>query len=185
MKHPLKQFTDLPILETERLFLKPLSREFLSEKYVSWMNDEEVIRYLESGGNYTKAKLEDYLTEVEKHPKYFWAIIIKESGEHVGNIKIDPIHPIHQFGEYGIMIGDRNAWGKGIAREASSLVIDFCFMELNLRKINLGLLATNSAAIKLYEKLGFEQEAYFKAHIDHKGQFVDTLRMAIFNTYRK
>jgi RimJ/RimL family protein N-acetyltransferase len=182
MRELLKQYSDLPILESERLILKPLSLEFLSEKYVSWMNDEEVIRYLESGGNYTKAKLEHYLSEVEMNPKYFWAIVVKELGEHIGNIKIDPIDPIHQFGEYGIMIGDRNSWGKGIAREASSLVIDFCFMELNLRKINLGLLATNSAAIKLYEKLGFEQEAYFKAHVDHKGEFEDTLRMAIFNT---
>ena len=181
MKHPLKHFADLPILETERLFLKPLSREFLSEKYVSWMNDEEVIRYLESGGNYTKAKLEDYLAEVEKHPKYFWAIIMKESGEHVGNIKIDPIHPIHQFGEYGIMIGDRNVWGKGIAKEASTEILNYSFKTLQLRKINLGVLSSNTLAISLYEKLGFEQEGRFKNHVKNGNEFIDTFRMTIFN----
>ena len=40
-------------LESERLFLKPLSQKHLSLAYVNWLNDIEVNTYLESGGNYT------------------------------------------------------------------------------------------------------------------------------------
>ena len=129
------------------------------------MNDQQVVRYLESGGDYTLDKLKSYLEEVESNPKYFWAITLRSTGEHIGNIKIDPIHLLHKFGEYGIMIGDRAAWGKGFAKEASNLVLDYCFQKLNLRKINLGVISTNSGAIKLYQQLGFEVEGHFKKHV--------------------
>lgn len=173
----------IPILETDRLKLTPLSTQFISDKYVDWMNDPKVIEYLESGGDYTLEKLNYYLKEVEKRAQFFWAISIKETGVHVGNIKIDPIHPIHQYGEFGILIGDRNFWGKGIAKEASKIVLEYCFKTLSLRKINLGVLSNNTKAIKLYKTLGFEQEGYFKNHVKHKNEFIDIIRMAIFNSH--
>ena len=74
---------------------------------------------------------------------FFWAITLKESGKHIGNIKIDPISQKHERGEYGIMMGDRSEWGKGYAREASEAVIRFCFETLKLRKVTLGVLTAN------------------------------------------
>lgn len=171
MKLAFNHFSDLPVLETDRLTLKPLNKEFLSRDYVDWMNDEEVNRYLESGGDYTLEKLNDYLEEVERNPKYFWAIIIKESNKHVGNIKIHPIDLKHLFGEYGIMIGDRTVWGKGIAKEASETIIDFCFNVLNLKKINLGVKKNNLSAIRLYEKLGFAIDNLSKSNITFKEHY--------------
>ena len=158
MKISLNHYSDLPVLETDRLLLKPLNKSYLSQNYVDWMNDGEVNRYLESGGDYNLKKLNEYLTEVERNPKYFWAIILKEINKHIGNIKIDPIDPDDFFGEYGIMIGDRNEWGKGIAKEASEKVINFCFNTLNLKKISLGVKKNNFSAISLYKKLGFAIE---------------------------
>lgn len=151
----LNHFSDLAVLKSERLILRPLNRHFLSQEYVNWMNDEKVNQHLESGGDYTLEKLTAYLKEVENKPKYFWAINFKETEKHLGNIKIDPIDKSALSGEYGIMIGDRNAWGKGIAKEASKTVIDFCFNTLNLNQINLGVKKNNLKAISLYEKLGF------------------------------
>ena len=156
MSIALNHFSDLAVLETERLILKPLNRHFISQDYINWMNDEKVNRHLESGGDYTLEKLTSYLKEVEDKPKYFWAINLKETDQHLGNIKIDPIDLNLLWGEYGIMIGDRNAWGKGIAKEASKSVIDFCFNTLNLSQINLGVKKNNLKAISLYEKLGFK-----------------------------
>jgi len=55
-----------PILNTERLTLKALSLEHLSQDYVSWLNDPEVYRFLETGGNYTFEMLSEYLEDAEK-----------------------------------------------------------------------------------------------------------------------
>ena len=141
-------------LISKRLNLVPLGIKELSEEYVSWMNDNEVNLYLESGGDYDLDKLKEYLNNVEKSNIYFWAIYLKGS-KHIGNIKIDPINLDTGVGEYGILIGDKNEWGKGYAKEASQIVIDFCFNILNLKKIELGVKIENINAIKLYKKMGF------------------------------
>ena len=173
----LSHFSEVPALETDRLILKPLNMYFLSKDYVNWLNDKEVNRYLESGGNYTLEMLEGYLEEVESNPKFFWAIILKETNKHIGNIKIDPIDLNHLLGEYGIMIGDRTVWGKGVAKEVSEAVIDFCFNTLNFKKINLGVKKSNLKAIRLYEKLGFIVENQTKPH----GSVVEYYRMFLLN----
>lgn len=169
------------ILESERLILKPLGLPFLSKKYVNWMNDPDVIKFLSSGGDYSLEKLKIFLTEVEKKDILFWAITTKNESNHIGNIKIDPVEIKHGICEYGIMMGDKNEWGKGYAKEASKLVIDFCFKKLNLRKMNLGVIESNKRAVKLYKKLDFIIEGKFINHVSYNGKFVNTLRMALFN----
>ena len=53
-------------LETKRLFLERLTLKHLSKKYVDWLNDPEVYKFLESGGDYSIKKLEEYLAEQEQ-----------------------------------------------------------------------------------------------------------------------
>jgi RimJ/RimL family protein N-acetyltransferase len=171
-----------PILHSNRMFLKPLGLEHVSDEYVNWLNDAEVIRYLETGGDYTLEKLHDFLSSVEKNQILFWAIHLKSDNKHIGNIKIDPINFRHGFGEYGILMGDRNEWGKGYAKEASEIVIRYCFgPECNLRKVVLGVVRDNAAAVGLYQKLGFVTEGIYKDHGIYNGKKCDIMRMAIFN----
>lgn len=142
-------------LSSERLIYEPLSLKHLSNNYVKWLNDKHVNRYMESGGDYSIKKLEKYLINQERKKMFFWAIKLKKNGKHIGNIKIDPICKKNESGEYGIMIGDKSEWGKGYGAESSKRIIKYCFDDLNLFKINLGVNIKNQKAIKLYESLGF------------------------------
>lgn len=169
-----------PNLESERLLYKPLSLNHLSMEYVSWMNDLDVIRYLESGGDYTLEMLENYLKNVEQQEIFSWGIHLKNNGKHIGNIKIDPISIKHKRAEYGIMMGDKNEWGKGYAKEATSTILNYCFEELKLRKITLGVVLDNIAAYTLYQNIGFKTEGVLKSHSLHEGKYCDVVRMAIF-----
>lgn len=178
---PLKTMV-CPKLETERLRLEPLDISFASEKYVNWMNDPEVNRYLESGNGYTLEQLSQYLEEVEKKSILFWAIVTKDQGKHIGNVKIDPINWRHKFAEYGTLMGDKSEWRKGYSYESSRAVLDFCFsVEVGLRKVNLGVVENNAGAVKLYKKLGFEVEGKLKKHVYHDDRWCNVLRMAVFN----
>ena len=150
------------IIESKRLKFLPISISHLSKKYVNWMNDDKVNKFLESGGDYTLKKLEAFLIEQEIKKKYMWAIHIKKTNQHIGNIKIDPnvtLGPLEfrkNCGQLGILIGEKSKWGNGYAYESSKRIIDFCFEKLDLKRIVLGVKKANLNAIKLYKNLGFE-----------------------------
>lgn len=169
------------ILNTDRLLLEPLRLKHATEKYVSWLNDPEVYKYLESRGGQTIGSIKEFINKQITNKVYIWAIIDKALNVHIGNIKIDPINNIHKYGEYGILIGDKDYWGKGFAREASEAVLNYFFNHENcLRKINLGVVKNNVDAINLYHKLGFKQEGYLNRHLVYDGTEEDVIRMAIF-----
>lgn len=168
-------------LESERLLYEPLSLKHLSTTYVNWLNNDKVNKYLESGGDYTLKKLESFLKEQEQKEILFWAILIKESKKHIGNIKIDPIDAEFNSGEYGIMMGDTTEWGKGYAKEASLKIINYCFNDLKLSKITLGVVDQNKAALKLYENMGFERNAIINNFGVYKGEVCDSIRMIKYN----
>ena len=103
-------------LESDRLIFRRLSREHISDDYVDWTNDTKVNMYLETRGNYTIDLLKSYIEQQYKNEIYFWAIHLKDSNKHIGNIKIDPIDLKTSSGEYGILMGDKKNWGKGYAK---------------------------------------------------------------------
>lgn len=174
-----------PILHSTNITLEPLCHRFCTQKYVDWMNDPDIFEYLETGGDYTLEKLHAFLNDVEKADIFFWAISLKHNHEHIGNIKIDPVDAAGKSGEYGIMMGEKNEWGKGYAKEASELVIDYCFNTLQLNAITLGVIKENKPAIGLYDKLGFEIEVEQAYYGKHKGKYNQSLRMILRNKKNK
>lgn len=170
----------MDFMQTERLLLFPLTKSYCSDEYLSWINDDEIIHFMEQKKGSTIQDLKEYLHSIEVNKILAWAIIIRENNKHIGNIKINPIDYKHGHGEYGIMIGDKNSWGKGYAKEASEKIISYCFENLNLRKINLGVIKNNKRGIKLYESLGFVKEGLFKNHRVYEGYYYDEIRMTLF-----
>lgn len=166
-------------LESERLVFSALTRKHCSQFYTDWMNDNDTIRFLETGGNYTIKKLENFLIEQEQKNILFWAIHLKESNKHIGNIKIDPINYDQNSGEYGIMMGDKTFWGKGFANEASNRIIKYCFEELKLSSITLGVVEDNINAIKLYKKIGFNITKRINDSGTYDNKLCNSLRMSL------
>ena len=166
-------------LESERLYFKPLSPKFLSQKYLSWLNDEEVCRYLESRGNYTMEGLQRYLNEQYEKNILFWAICKNDTNTHIGNIKIDPINLEENYGEFGLLIGDKTEWGKGLAKEAAVRIITYCFEILNFSEIRLGVIEENESAVNLYKKIGFEIISRKKNCGIYDKRMCNSLRMSL------
>ncbi|WP_216746066.1 GNAT family N-acetyltransferase [Paucihalobacter ruber] len=166
-------------IESERLTYKRVSSEHISEDYVSWINDSEVNRYLETRGNYTLDLLKSYIEQQYNKATFFWAIHLKDSNKHIGNIKIDPINFETKSGEYGILIGDKSNWGKGYASEATIRIINYCFDELELTKITLGVIEDNVSAVNLYKKLGFKIDEVIQGTKVYNNKISNSLRMSI------
>ena len=105
---------------TIELFL--LEPALVSEAYVGWLNDPQVNRFLESRFVVARPGLDAALRAQPRWPTrsvLFLGMRSIELGRHVGNVKLGPIDRHHGLAEIGIMIGDRAAWGRGIASQRS------------------------------------------------------------------
>jgi [ribosomal protein S5]-alanine N-acetyltransferase len=172
---------ETPFLVGKTIYLRPLRRADLDGAYLSWLNDPEVTRYLESGiFPQTREKLEAFYTSVTTAPdQVIVAIVDRETDRHIGNVKLGPIHWVHRKATFGILIGERDWWGRGVAQEATRLIVEYGFKRLNLRRIDLGVYADHHAAVRVYEKLGFKVEGRFREALFHEGSYKDHVWMGL------
>jgi [ribosomal protein S5]-alanine N-acetyltransferase len=157
-----------------------LEPHLVTEEYVGWLNDPEVNRFLESRFSVqTLEGVRDFVARQLEDPRtLFLGIRSLELGRHVGNVKISPISPPHGLGEVGIMIGDREAWGRGIATEALRLIAEIARNELGLRKLTAGCYKSNGGSIGAFLKAGFHIEATRPDHFLLEGAPDDFILMA-------
>ena len=98
----------------------------------------------------------------------------------VGTISLVDVDHRNQKAEFGrLLIASPENRGKGLAMLASKKLLDFGRNQLNLTKIYLYVFSTNSRAISLYKKLGFQAEGCFAGDIFSEGQWQDVIRMAV------
>lgn len=170
-------------LETEKTGLRPLTVADATDEYLKWMNDNEVTRGLETGiFPTTKESLVSFVERTTgSKDNVFLAIIDKSSGKHIGNIKLGNINWVHRHGELGILIGDKNAWGKGFGTDACQLLVEYAFGKLNLNKVWLAVFSNNLSAIKVYKRLNFVEEGRLQQHVFSEGKFEDKILMSVFN----
>lgn len=166
-------------LEGANIYLRELTSDDASQKYCDWLNDSEVNEFLQTNSATTK-DLEDYIAQKNKsEDSLLLGIFWKETNEHIGNIKLEPINYNHSYATIGILIGNKGYWGKGVGTEAVNLVVDYAFKQLQLNEVRLGVLAVNAKAINLYKKCGFyiDEVPSAGATIIHNGQVFQELYM--------
>lgn len=76
----------------------------------------------------------------------------------VGVAMLRHIDWINRGADLGVCIGAPDARGKGIGFVACTLLVDYAFSGLGLQRIGLEVAASNTGAISLYERLGFQHE---------------------------
>lgn len=170
-------------IEGERLLLREVRPDDVGERYYYWMNNSEITRYLETRFfPNTVEGLREYVTsKLEDRYCIFLAIILKENNCHIGNIKLGPIDWIHRTAEIGLMIGERECWGRGFATEAIKMVRDYGFNVLNLRKLTAGCYDANQGSLKAFQKVGFEIEGVRKQQVFCEGHYMDLLLLGLIS----
>jgi RimJ/RimL family protein N-acetyltransferase len=172
------------VLEGERVYLRSIGLDDVNETYCRWMNDSVVNKYLESRfyTHYLKT-LKDYVCRIQEDKNnVFFAIILKDRDRHIGNIKLGPINTIHRFADIGILIGEKDCWGKGYATDAIRLVVEYAFNKLNLHKVTAGCYAPNKGSLKAFKNAGFSQEGVRKNHCYYQGEYVDDILLGLVNS---
>ena len=168
-------------LLTARLRLRPLQAADVTTAYVGWLNDPEVVRYLETRhAPQTLQTVAAYVERTAGRPEEpFLAILLRDDDRHIGNIKLGPVHPIHRVGDVSLVIGDRSAWGRGYATEAISALAQHAFENLGVLKLAAGLYAENVASERAFLKAGFVREGVRRAHYDLEGVRADIVELGL------
>ncbi|PIS05302.1 MAG: GNAT family N-acetyltransferase [Candidatus Buchananbacteria bacterium CG10_big_fil_rev_8_21_14_0_10_42_9] len=163
----------------ERVYLRELTLADATQEYCDWLNDPEVNYYLETRQS-TISELEKYIQKQIDDPNSFFVGIFDNTNDlHIGNIKLEPIEWDKKVATFGILIGNKDYWNKGIGTEATNLIVRHAFEEMQLDEIKLGVIDLNKRAIRAYEKVGFKMTGVRKNAIDHDGQKFDDVIMTI------
>ena len=170
-------------IEGERIYLRQLIETDANDTYLGWLNDPEVNRYLESRHKKQALKgLRAYIKETISEPaNLFLAIVLKSNNRHIGNIKLGPIDNNHRLGDIGLIIGEKDCWGKGYATEAISLLVNYAFKQLGLHKLTAGCYANNEGSAKAFIKAGFTDEGRLKSQYYCDGGYVDRICLGVIN----
>lgn len=100
----------------------------------------------------------------------------------IGTCCLVDIEWIGRVAELRIRIGDKQAWGKQLGGDACALLVDYGFRTLNLERIWLRVFAPNTAALRMYEKLGFVTEGRLRRAWHFQGITDDVIVMGLLRS---
>ncbi|MEM6380537.1 MAG: GNAT family N-acetyltransferase [Bacteroidota bacterium] len=160
------QGTMIPVLETERLLLRPPTKADLQDNYLL-SSDPEVMRFITPGRTQTVQEARQDLykrIKLSRGAYGYWVVEEKQSGLFIGWIVLKELDRI-DF-ELGFRL-HKTKWGHGFATEAGKRVITYAFEVLNLNRVKAVVMPKNEASRKTLEKIGFQLTSfgrYYNAH---------------------
>jgi len=126
-----------------------------AENVVLWRNREDINQWFFSNDHITR---EDHLYwyHSSRKNRLDYMIVYKENSLPIGTVSFKNIDKVNRTAEAGKLIGDITYRGRGLAKEAFYLWINYGFEHLKLDSIYIKTYANNTANIKVNESLGFE-----------------------------
>jgi len=159
------------------------SPEVMAKAFAKWDRDTEQHRLADSDPAqlWSEKKLKEF---IEKHAEnssksFRFSIRTLADDKLIGGVGLWLSSWTHAESWLGISIGERDYWGKGYGTDAMRLIVQYGFIELNLRRISLGLHAYNERALKSYQKVGFQLEGRMRGEGLRDGVRFDSLWMGI------
>jgi RimJ/RimL family protein N-acetyltransferase len=160
------------VIRGKRVFLRPMELDDAAD-IVRWRNDPEIRKWM---FNQDQITLESHLNWFNSHKpnRIDYVICDIENEKPIGTLNFININD--KNAEAGKMLGDKKYWGKGYAKEAFKLWIDFGFSDLDFDLITVRTMAENTGNIKLNEKLDFK-EVYRGLKKNSLGYEVEIIQM--------
>jgi ribosomal-protein-alanine N-acetyltransferase len=146
-----------PILETQRIILRPLSVADADQVYRNWASDPEVARYMSWTVHSDIQITKDWLLDAENHiddeNNYDWGF--ERKSDHVligsGGIYYKEEKGMFTLG-YNLM---KSCWRQGYTSEAAARILSFATQELQQNKLYSFHAKDNPNSGKVMEKVGF------------------------------
>ncbi len=159
--------------------LRPLTKADLP-LICQWYNDPEIRPLIGETTPSTEVNIEAWYNRVmEDSARVWFMIVVKETGQVIGECGLLRMFPAWRTTDLSIIIGEKSAWGKGYGREAIILLMDYAFGALNFHRVSIGVVGFNQRALKFYEQVGFQREGIQRDGYFYNHRYSDFVMMSI------
>jgi RimJ/RimL family protein N-acetyltransferase len=167
------------VITGSKIRLRPFSWSD-AERYRDWVNDPEIASLVDRVLPVTLEEHRAWYDDLVHRRDAVVFAVDRLSGDppFVGLVWLYGVHERHRHAEVRIVIGEREVWGKGVGREALSLLTHYAFESLNLHKLHAVVLARNRRAVRSFEAAGFEIEGILRDERWLGGAYQDLVRLA-------
>jgi RimJ/RimL family protein N-acetyltransferase len=172
---------DYPVM-TDRLLLRPLDPVGDVDAVHAYQSREDVCRYIPYEPR-TRDEVAARLGELrstltEEGQVMFVAVILRDSGEMVGDVMLSWHSAKHRGGEIGYVINP-DFQGHGYATEASRALLEMAFAQLGLHRVIARIDSRNHPSARVLRRLGMRQEAHLVHNEWFKGEWTDEIDFAM------
>ena len=134
---------------------------------VKWLNDPEVVRFSEQRHKFHTVESQvNYLTTM-RSPNIYRTINL--DGKIIGSVSAVVDEP-NQVANLGILIGEKEHWGKRHGLDAWIQMVDYLFLHRNIRIVEAGCMANNYAMINIFRHSGMLCDGHRVGHFLFSGQ---------------
>lgn len=169
-------FAAIPILETERLRLRPLT-EADAPEIIRLFSDARVLAYLDldppcDTTERAEAMIRWMNDGFAHRGGARWGITLRGSDDRIlGTCGFHEYKPKDRRVDIGYDLMPEY-WGKGYVTEAARELVRWCFAALDLHRVQADLTEGNLGSQRVLEKLGFTHEGTWRENCFEHGHFV-------------
>ena len=169
----LRTFTQIPRMETKRLILRQILPCDVEDMY-DYARTKEVTEHLLWNPHPTVQYTSRYVEYLQERYRagdfYDWAIVLKDNHCMIGTCGFTSFDYTNNSAEVGYVIHPKE-WGKGIATEALTAVLQFANNKLHLHRVEARYLEKNIASRHVMEKCGMHFEGIRYESLIVKGHY--------------
>jgi RimJ/RimL family protein N-acetyltransferase len=180
------------LFEGQLVYLAAINPELDAQLESGWTLDGDYQRMLGTDlvRPLSPVQLKKQYTEIEKEMdekgnQFYFTIrhlpleVVKEPGQLLGFARLDWIEWSHGVCSLSLGIGDPAERNKGFGTDALRLLLRYAFRELNLFRISAAVPAYNQAALRLFGKEAFKEEARRREVFHRAGKRWDGIHLGI------
>jgi RimJ/RimL family protein N-acetyltransferase len=152
------------------------------EQFISWMDTEKFMCQF-GGASFTFPVTVEQLNKYAADPAHrIYRVIDSATNRTIGHASISHHNVKNKSARLcRILIADEQDRSKGYGQQLIQALLKICFEELELHRVDLGVLEYNKAAIRCYQNCGFRIEGTLRESIVIENEYYSVHNMSILD----
>lgn len=108
-----------------------------------------------------------------------WAVHEHGTGRLIGSTAIVDINERARSSLFRLVIGEKDAWGRGYGTETTNLVLAEAFLRIGLQRVDLEVFSHNPRAQRAYARAGFQRTGLHTEWVTRASRQIEVIEMTI------